>query len=158
MAAKISCDVAIIGAGDDKAWGRAGDDVIHGEGGNDYLDGEAGDDTVYGGAGNDSLFGGAGNDTYYVDSANDLVREAASQGTDTVILSGTGFTLGINVEHLISTNSVGAVLNVVAGVGRMRMDDVMRGVVPFMLAEFAVMFLMVLFPWLVTAPARFLYG
>ncbi len=64
----------------------------------------------------------------------------------------------INNAIGLVTPPVGAVLNVVAGVGRMRMDDVMRGVVPFMLAEFAVMFLMVLFPWLVTAPARFLYG
>ena len=50
------------------------------------------------------------------------------------------------------------VLNMVAGVGRMKMDDVTRGVLPFMAAEFAVMFLMVLFPWLVTVPAKALSG
>src|SRR5918997_2257889 len=49
---------------------------------------------------------------------------------------------------------VGTVLNTVAGVGRMKMDDVTRGVLPFMLAELAVMFLMVLFPSLVTVPAK----
>jgi TRAP-type transport system large permease protein len=38
------------------------------------------------------------------------------------------------------------VLNTVAGVGRMKMDEVTRGVLPFMLAEFLVVFLMVLFP------------
>jgi tripartite ATP-independent transporter DctM subunit len=54
------------------------------------------------------------------------------------------------------TPPVGTVLNVVAGVGRMKMDDVTKGVVPFMIAEFAVMFLLVLFPWLVTGPARWL--
>ena len=64
----------------------------------------------------------------------------------------------INNSIGLVTPPVGTVLNVVAGVGRMRMDDVTRGVLPFMLAEFAVMFLMVLFPWLVTAPARWLSG
>jgi TRAP-type C4-dicarboxylate transport system permease large subunit len=52
---------------------------------------------------------------------------------------------------------VGTVLNVVAGVGRMKMDDVTRGVWPFMLAEFAVMFLMVLFPQLVLWPLKLFY-
>ena len=45
-------------------------------------------------------------------------------------------------------------LNVVAGVGKMRMDQVTKGVLPFMLAQFIVMFLMVFFPILVTGPAK----
>jgi len=53
---------------------------------------------------------------------------------------------------------VGTVLNVVAGVGRMKMDEVIKGVWPFMVAEFVVMFLMVLFPGLVLIPARWLAG
>ncbi|MEO8806502.1 MAG: TRAP transporter large permease subunit [Burkholderiaceae bacterium] len=56
------------------------------------------------------------------------------------------------------TPPVGTVLNVVAGVGRMKMDVVTKGVIPFMIAEFAVMFLMVLFPWLVTGPAKWFAG
>jgi tripartite ATP-independent transporter DctM subunit len=64
----------------------------------------------------------------------------------------------INNSIGLITPPVGTVLNVVAGVGRMRMDDVTRGVVPFMIAEFAVMFLMVIFPWLVTGPAKFFHG
>ncbi len=56
------------------------------------------------------------------------------------------------------TPPVGTVLNVVAGVGRMKMDEVTRGVVPFMLAEFAVMFLLVLFPALVIVPAKWFSG
>jgi len=52
------------------------------------------------------------------------------------------------------TPPVGTVLNVVAGVGKMKMDEVTRGVIPFMIAEFSVMFLLVLFPWLVTGPAK----
>lgn len=64
----------------------------------------------------------------------------------------------INNSIGLITPPVGTVLNVVAGVGRMKMDDVTRGVMPFMIAEFVVMFLMVIFPWLVTGPARFLHG
>lgn len=64
----------------------------------------------------------------------------------------------INNSIGLITPPVGTVLNVVAGVGRMKMDDVTRGVVPFMIAEFALMFLMVLFPALVIVPARFLGG
>ena len=52
------------------------------------------------------------------------------------------------------TPPVGTVLNVVAGVGRLKMDAVTRGVVPFMIAEFALLFLFVLFPQLVTVPAK----
>ncbi|RZL56495.1 MAG: TRAP transporter large permease subunit [Variovorax sp.] len=64
----------------------------------------------------------------------------------------------INNSIGLITPPVGTVLNVVAGVGRMSMDDVTRGVVPFMIAEFAVMFLMVLFPWLVIWPAKLFAG
>ena len=64
----------------------------------------------------------------------------------------------INNSIGLVTPPVGTVLNVVAGVARMRMDDVTRGVLPFMAAEFAIMFVMVAFPALVTVPARWLAG
>jgi tripartite ATP-independent transporter DctM subunit len=64
----------------------------------------------------------------------------------------------INNSIGLITPPVGTVLNTVAGVGRVKMDDVTRGMLPFMWAEFAMMFLMVLFPWLVTGPARWLSG
>ena len=64
----------------------------------------------------------------------------------------------INNSIGLITPPVGTVLNTVAGVGRMKMDEVTRGVLPFMLAEFAVMFLMVLFPSLVTVPAKWFSG
>ena len=64
----------------------------------------------------------------------------------------------INNSIGLVTPPVGTVLNVVAGVGKMRMDDVTRGVMPFMLVQFAVMFLMVLFPQIIMWPAKFLYG
>ena len=64
----------------------------------------------------------------------------------------------INNAIGLITPPVGTVLNVVAGVGRMRMDDVTRGVIPFMIAEFTIMFAMVLFPQLVTVPAKWFAG
>jgi TRAP-type C4-dicarboxylate transport system permease large subunit len=63
----------------------------------------------------------------------------------------------INNSIGLVTPPVGTVLNAVAGVGRMKMDDVTRGVMPFMIVQFAVMFLMVLFPQLVMWPAKLLY-
>ncbi|MGC2518824.1 MAG: TRAP transporter large permease subunit [Burkholderiales bacterium] len=60
----------------------------------------------------------------------------------------------INNAIGLITPPVGTVLNTVAGVGRIKMDEVTRGMLPFMWAEFAMMFLMVLFPPLVTVPAR----
>jgi TRAP-type C4-dicarboxylate transport system permease large subunit len=38
------------------------------------------------------------------------------------------------------------------------MEDVMKGVWPFLLAQLVVLFLMVLFPQLVTVPARWIAG
>nr|WP_259371983.1 TRAP transporter large permease subunit [Caldimonas mangrovi] len=63
----------------------------------------------------------------------------------------------INNAIGLITPPVGTVLSTVAGVGKVSMDRVVRGVLPFMLAQFAVMFLLVLFPSLVIAPARWFY-
>lgn len=51
------------------------------------------------------------------------------------------------------TPPVGTVLNVVAGVAKTRLDDVIKGVWPFLLAQTILMFLFVLFPQLITVPA-----
>ena len=64
----------------------------------------------------------------------------------------------INNAIGLITPPVGTVLNTVAGVGRIRMDAVTRGVWPFMLAQLAVLLLLVLFPQLVMVPARWLYS
>jgi tripartite ATP-independent transporter DctM subunit len=64
----------------------------------------------------------------------------------------------INNAIGLITPPVGTVLSTVAGVGKVSMDAVTRGVWPFMLAQFAVMFLLVFFPALVTVPARWFYG
>jgi tripartite ATP-independent transporter DctM subunit len=51
------------------------------------------------------------------------------------------------------TPPVGTVLNVVAGVGRISLDSVIKGVWPFLLAQSVLLFLFVLFPQLVMVPA-----
>jgi tripartite ATP-independent transporter DctM subunit len=52
------------------------------------------------------------------------------------------------------TPPVGTVLNVVCGVARISMDDAFRGVLPFLLAQLTVLFLLVFIPELVTVPLR----
>lgn len=54
------------------------------------------------------------------------------------------------------TPPVGTVLNVVAGVGRMPMHQVVRGVSPFLITYLLIMFLFVLFPQIVTAPVAWM--
>ena len=56
------------------------------------------------------------------------------------------------------TPPVGNVLNVVAGVSGTRMDKVIGGVLPFLLAEIAILALLVMVPSLVTAPLEFFVG
>ena len=63
----------------------------------------------------------------------------------------------INNAIGLITPPVGVVLNTVAGVGRVSMDAVTKGVVPFMIAQFVIMFVMVLFPKLVLVPAHWFY-
>jgi TRAP-type transport system large permease protein len=63
----------------------------------------------------------------------------------------------INNSIGLVTPPVGTILNVVAGVGRMKMDEVTRGVLPFMAAQVVVLFVMVLFPQTVLAPLRWFY-
>jgi tripartite ATP-independent transporter DctM subunit len=64
----------------------------------------------------------------------------------------------INNAIGLITPPVGTVLSTVAGVGKISMDQVTRGVWPFMIAQYTVMFLLVMFPSLVLVPARWLYG
>ncbi|MDP3865969.1 MAG: TRAP transporter large permease subunit, partial [Rhodoferax sp.] len=52
------------------------------------------------------------------------------------------------------TPPVGTVLNVVCGVAKISMDDACRGVLPFLLAQLGVLFLLVLFPQIVTVPLQ----
>ena len=64
----------------------------------------------------------------------------------------------INNAIGLITPPVGTVLNVVCGVSKISMEDIIKGVWPFMLAQLAVLLLLILFPSLVMVPARWLYG
>jgi tripartite ATP-independent transporter DctM subunit len=64
----------------------------------------------------------------------------------------------INNAIGLITPPVGVVLNVVCGVSRISMEDIVKGVWPFMIAQLVVLFLMVLFPAIVTVPAKWLGG
>jgi TRAP-type transport system large permease protein len=52
------------------------------------------------------------------------------------------------------TPPVGTVLNVVCGVARIPMDEAFKGVLPFLCAQLFVLFLLVLFPAIVTVPLQ----
>jgi tripartite ATP-independent transporter DctM subunit len=52
------------------------------------------------------------------------------------------------------TPPVGTVLNVVCGVARITMDQAFKGVLPFLLAQLAVLFLLVFVPEIVTVPLK----
>jgi tripartite ATP-independent transporter DctM subunit len=62
----------------------------------------------------------------------------------------------INNAIGLITPPVGTVLNVVAGVSRISMDDLLKGVWPFLIAELIVLALLVAFPALVLEPLRWL--
>jgi len=64
----------------------------------------------------------------------------------------------INNSIGLITPPVGTVLNVVAGVSKISMEDLIKGVMPFMIAELIVLLLLVLFPPLVTIPAKWFAG
>jgi TRAP-type transport system large permease protein len=62
----------------------------------------------------------------------------------------------INNSIGLITPPVGTVLNVVAGVSKISMEDLIKGVWPFMIAQLVVLLLLILFPALVTVPAAWL--
>ena len=79
--------------------------VFAGTAGNDSIRGTIGSDTLSGGLGADTLIGYEGSDTYIVDSLLDQVIEQAGAGTDTVVASVSGWTLGTNTENLTLSGS-----------------------------------------------------
>jgi tripartite ATP-independent transporter DctM subunit len=50
------------------------------------------------------------------------------------------------------TPPVGTVLNVACGVGKVGMEDIMKGIWPFLLVEILILLLLILFPSIVTVP------
>lgn len=74
---------------------------------------------------------------------------AVKAGIDPVYF---GLMFVLNGAIGLITPPVGTVLNVVAGVGRLRFDEVVRGVAPFLLTYLVILSLFVAFPQIVTAP------
>jgi tripartite ATP-independent transporter DctM subunit len=79
-----------------------------------------------------------------------LVRQA---GIDPVYF---GVLFIINNAIGLLTPPVGTVLNVVCGVGKIPMHEVIKGVWPFLLSQVVVMTLLIIFPQLVMAPLRWM--
>jgi tripartite ATP-independent transporter DctM subunit len=79
-----------------------------------------------------------------------LVRQA---GIDPVYF---GVLFIINNAIGLLTPPVGTVLNVVCGVGRVPMHDVIKGVWPFLLSQLVVLSLLIAFPAIVMVPLKFL--
>jgi Ca2+-binding RTX toxin-like protein len=107
-------DELIGGVGNDRIFGGDGGDTLYGGDGNDYLTGgnqfepeDAGIDWLYGGAGNDwlrgeNMAGGAGDDYYEISNVTNTVAELTGEGVDTVWTLDASYTLGDNVENVIS--------------------------------------------------------
>ena len=81
-----------------------------------------------------------------------VVKEA---GIDPVYF---GVLFIINNSIGLITPPVGTVLNVVAGVAKLRLDQIVVGVWPFLVAELLLLLLFVLFPALVIVPAEWMAG
>jgi Ca2+-binding RTX toxin-like protein len=90
-----------IGTGIANDWleGKGGNDFLFSGAGDDHLEGGAGNDELDGWQGNDVMIGGTGDDIYNVDSAGDVVTEYAGEGTDTVEVRKSSYTLPANVEN-----------------------------------------------------------
>lgn len=78
---------------------------------------------------------------------------AVAAGIDPVYF---GLMFVLNGAIGLITPPVGTVLNVVAGVGRMRLDEVIKGVNPFLLTYALILALLVIFPQLVIAPVAWM--
>jgi len=97
---------------------------LTGNSGINTLTGNAANNILDGGGGVDTLVGGVGNDTYLVDmttaaTLQDVVTEASSAGTDSVILRGTStnltavtLTIRTNVENFDISNTGTSLLNI----------------------------------------------
>jgi tripartite ATP-independent transporter DctM subunit len=79
-----------------------------------------------------------------------IIKEA---GIDPVYF---GVLFIINNSIGLITPPVGTVLNVISGISKLSMEELMKGVMPFLIAELIVLLLLVLFPQLVTVPVSWL--
>ena len=63
-----------------------------------------------------------------------------------------------NINSKVKFEEVGTVLNVVAGATKSSMTRVVKGVTPFLISHLIVLLLLILFPALVTVPAKWFGG
>lgn len=78
-----------------------------------------------------------------------LMPIVVAAGIDPVLF---GILFVLNCSIGLLTPPVGTVLNVAAGVGKLSMEDIMKGVWPFLLVEVIVLLLLTLFPQIVLVP------
>jgi TRAP-type C4-dicarboxylate transport system permease large subunit len=69
-----------------------------------------------------------------------------------------GLMFVLNCSIGLLTPPVGTVLNVICGVGKVPMSAAVRGIAPFLGAYVALLGLFIVFPELITVPARILGG
>jgi TRAP-type transport system large permease protein len=84
-----------------------------------------------------------------------LMPVAKMAGIDPVYF---GLMFILNCSIGLLTPPVGTVLNVICGVGRVQMSVAVRGVAPFLLAYTVLLGLFIVFPQLITVPAKILGG
>jgi TRAP-type C4-dicarboxylate transport system permease large subunit len=82
-----------------------------------------------------------------------MLPVAVKAGIDPVYF---GLMFVLNGAIGLITPPVGTVLNVVAGVGRMPLVQVIRGVNPFLVSYLFILTLLVMFPQIVTAPVQWM--
>ncbi len=82
-----------------------------------------------------------------------LVPVVDAAGIDPIYF---GVLFMINCAIGLITPPVGTVLNVVCAVGKMDYETLVKGTLPFFLAEIIILLLLVLFPELVTVPASWI--
>lgn len=93
--------------------GSAFGDNITGNAASNLIYGFGGDDTLRGGLGADTLIGGLGDDVYLVDTAATIVREAAGEGMDSLLVFDSAafngsyvLAQGLSIEALESGSSL----------------------------------------------------
>ncbi|WP_029364580.1 TRAP transporter large permease subunit, partial [Escherichia coli] len=79
-----------------------------------------------------------------------LVKEA---GIDPVYF---GIMFIINCSISLITPPVGNVLNVVCGVAKLKFDDAVKGVAPYVMVLFMLLALFIFIPELITAPLKWM--
>jgi hypothetical protein len=83
--------------------------VLTGNVGDDQLDGGGGNDLLISGGGSNYLSGGTGDDIYYAQGLNDFVTEAAGEGFDVVLTSGSLELSSTSEVEVIAVNTANGV-------------------------------------------------